>query len=277
MKQKSTSYCYLCNKSNFNVLKVINEKPIYETDFSIRKKDYRRTIKLCMDCGVYLNHHSYDLERIYTSSYNQKKYSNKISDHFERIMALPFQKSDNKQRVSRIKNFYRSKRAKLKNLEILDIGSGLCVFLALLKNENAILSCIDPSIESIKHAKNRVGVNYAVHGDIFELEFDKKYDFISLNKVIEHVKNPLDLLLKSKKLLQQDGFIYFEVPDGENAAKNGGYVNREEFYIEHYTIFSDKSIRFLIDRVGLKLNKISRIHEPSDKYTFCCFVSKIEN
>ena len=43
-------------------------------------------------------------------------------------------------------------------MSVLDIGSGLCVFLAELKKYCKSVTCIDPSANAINHAKNYVGV-----------------------------------------------------------------------------------------------------------------------
>ena len=121
---------------------------------------------------------------------------------------------------------------KFKDLEILDIGSGLCVFLGELKKYDAKVSCVDPSQISIKHALENVGVDEAFQGNFFDINFNKKYDLITFNKVLEHVTNPVEMLLKAKSLLTVNGIIYIELPDGENASNNGGFIDREEFYLD---------------------------------------------
>ena len=40
----------------------------------------------------------------------------------------------------------------------------------------------------------------------------KKFDLISFNKVLEHVKNPIMLLKSSKRFLNENGIVYIEVP-----------------------------------------------------------------
>mgnify|MGYP001976614780 CR=1 FL=1 len=79
-------------------------------------------------------------------------------------------------------------------------------------------------------------------------------------------------LLKAKSLLSTDGIIYIELPDGKNASENGGFIDREEFYLEHYTIFSKDSLDYLVRKIGFGLDEFSSIHEPSDKYTLFAFL-----
>jgi len=248
-------------------------RPPNETDFLIANRKYNRIIKKCKTCGIFLNQHDYDLDLLYKKNYFDKTYANNLSKHFDMIMSLPYNKSDNKQRVERINNYFNEKSKTNKYISVLDIGSGLCVFLAELKKYYDNVSCIDPSAIAIKHAKNYVGIKNAIQGSFNDFVFNQKYDLITFNKVLEHVKNPVDLLLKAKSLLHPNGSIYIEVPDGDNASKNGGFVNREEFYIEHYTIFNLISVKYLVKKTGLNIEKVETIHEPSDKYTIYSFLS----
>ena len=77
----------------------------------------------------------------------------------------------------------------------------------------------------------------------------------------------------AKKLLNNRGVIYLELPDGDTALKYGDIINREEFYIEHHTVFNENSARLLAQKAGLKVLEIKSVHEPSDKYTLYAFLS----
>ena len=68
-------------------------------------------------------------------------------------MSLPYKKSDNKQRVDRINKYFITNSKFKKDLKVLDIGSGLCVFLAELKKYFNDLTCIDPSAEKCSRQK----------------------------------------------------------------------------------------------------------------------------
>ncbi len=273
MKKNKLKNCLLCNSSSLETLKVIIKKPLKETDFLIGRGKYKRIIRNCKNCGIFLNTHDYDLDFLYNKIYNQKTYANNFSKHFDMIMSLSYNKSDNKQRVERINNYFIEKSKSTGLMSVLDIGSGLCVFLAELKKYYGNVTCIDPSNLAIRHAKNYVGISNAIQGNFVDLIIDQKYDLITFNKVLEHVKNPIEFLIKAKSLLNQKGYIYIEVPDGDRASKNGGLVEREEFYIEHYTIFNLLSFKYLVKKTGLNIERIESIHEPSDKYTIYGFLS----
>ena len=82
-------------------------------------------------------------------------------------------------------------------------------------------------------------------------------------------------MLSDAKHLNINGYIYVELPDGENALKNVNLIDREEFYIEHLTIFNKESIKFLEKKLVCNVVK-STHHEPSDKYTLYTFMQLIK-
>ena len=273
MKKGNLKSCFLCNGSSMETKKNILKRPLKETDFLISNTQYSRTIRKCKACGIFLNQYEYDLNSLYKKVYNERKYANNLRKHFDNIISLPYSKSDNKQRIERINNYLIKKSKSLKDMSVLDIGSGLCVFLAELKKYCKSVTCIDPSANAINHAKNYVGIEDSIKGNFHNLILNKKYDLITLNKVLEHLKNPNDILQKAKSMLNPNGYIYVEVPDGDNASKKGGFINREEFYIEHYTIFNLISFNYLARKAKLNIDEVESIHEPSDKYTIYGFLS----
>ena len=69
-----------------------------------------------------------------------------------------------------------------------------------------------------------------------------------------------------------DGFVYIEVPDGEISSKFG--KNREEFFIDHYHIFSIASVAIMANKSGYNIQNILRLNEPSGKFTIRAFLTK---
>ncbi len=56
--------------------------------------------------------------------------------------------------------------------------------------------------------------------------------------------------------------------------KIGNAVDREEFYIEHFTIFTLDSMKFLAGSANFNIFDLQQIHEPSDKYTIYSILEK---
>jgi SAM-dependent methyltransferase len=270
----SSNFCQLCGSTNLVLLQTIDKRPAQETDFGIPPDKYRRSISRCADCSVYNNFNNFDLTRLYSGAYRKATYANAVLRKYNEIMALPYEKSDNKQRVVRIVRYFRKIGRKVAGLKVLDVGSGLCVFLGEMIKHGIEAHCIDPDAISVDHALRTVHVKSAIEGGFENHPLGQKFDLISFNKVLEHVLNPVLLLEKAKSLLNENGLIYIELPDGGNAAEKGGFLDREEFYIEHYAAFDKKSVQFLIKKAGLNCQNINPIHEPSGKYTLCLFANK---
>lgn len=263
--------CYVCNSTNLQLVCSITKRPEQETDFGMKPEDYCREINLCLNCRVYNNFHNYDFDELYSGKYNEAKYNSDLLTRYDAIMNLPLEKSDNKQRVKRIVDFCKVRDVNLKNAKVLDVGSGLCVFLGELLKYGVEGYCIDIDPISIKHALRNVKVKDAHVGSFIDYGADLRFDIITFNKVLEHVTEPVSLLRKAKMYLKDTGIVYVELPDGFSALKENALVERQEFFIEHYTIFNKSSLRFLIKKAGFICAEIRRVHEPSDKYTLYAF------
>lgn len=268
-----SSKCYLCNGGELELIGVITKKPEKETDFGIDQEDYHRIICLCKHCGVYNNFHNYDFDKLYVDSYNTATYNNDILFRYNQLMNLPPASSDNKNRVERIARFFEKKRIGLEGLRALDVGSGLCVFLGELQKYGVEGHCIDPGAISINHALNNVGVKSAYQGDFFSYQSGLKFGLITFNKVLEHVDCPVSFLEKAKTFLGRGGIVYIELPDALSALNNGKLTEREEFYIEHYTIFSPDALTYLSKACGYSILESESVKEPSEKYTIYAFLA----
>lgn len=266
--------CFLCGGQNFTLIEAITSRPVRETDFKIPSNTYFREIKKCIDCGIYNNFHDFDFSELYTGVYNESTYQNNIVDKYNKIMELPFDKSDNKQRVKRILDFLLRNNIDAQTQSVLDIGSGLCVFLGALKGYVKRTVALDPDKLSTVHAKETAKVDGIIHGLMGQVEINENFDLITLNKVLEHVIDPVSLLTSTSNHLNPNGIIYIELPDGKSALENNLAFDREEFFIEHYTIFDSISIQNLTKRSQLEIIELGAIHEPSDKYTLYAFLKK---
>lgn len=273
----STENCYVCGSKNLRSICTIVKKPQQEIDLGIKPEDYKRDIELCLDCGVYNNFHSYYFKQLYQRQYNLIARGKDILSQYKGILGLPEGKSINKQRIKRIVDFCKMRKIDLTKTKVLDVGSGLCVFLGEFLKYGIEAHCIDPDPSLVKHALNNVKVCRAFCGQFLDYKSSLKFNIITFNKILEHVKNPVALLKKARGILKNNGFVYLELPDGENALKNSPPEAREEFFIDHFTAFSEKSVRLLNRLAGLATIEIKSILEPSDKYSIYSFMGIAKN
>lgn len=266
------NFC-ICGMNDFKLIYQYECPPEGEMSYDLKGQQYLRGLKECKFCGHFLLSHDYDLEAIYSGQYSEFTYRHKLVDTFNKIIKLPEEKSDNCRRVKNIID-YCKKYFGDKKLSVLDVGSGLCVFLYLLSQKtNWQFLALDPDPIQAQHAEQICNIK-SICADFNLFQSDSKFDLIAFNKVLEHVRNPIQFLSIAKNHLVKDGLVYIELPDGTEALNDSPL--REEFFIEHYHAFSMASITLLIEKSGFKVLSIERLREPSGKYTLRVFCSAKE-
>jgi len=251
---------------------VYDAPPEGETAFDLQGQEYHRSYWRCGLCGHEFSEHDLDLSGLYGGTYVEQTYGDRMRATFERIVALPPERSDNAGRVVRVVNFSKARFAPGYIPKLLDIGAGLGVFPYAIKQAGWACTALDPDPRAGRHLVEVVGVQSIV-GDFFAVEQADlgRFDVITLNKVIEHIEDPVTMLAKAASLLLPGGFIYVEVPDAAAAADGPG---REEYFIEHHHVFSPASIALCGERAGLSLLALERLREPSGKYTLRSFFER---
>ena len=239
-------------------------------------KPYQREVVRCEGCGHFRSVHELDATQLYAGDYVSANYQDDegIRRAFERIQALEPTQSDNAGRVRRILSFAEGWFGILPPAgparSILDIGSGLCVFLARMQSAGWAGTALDSDERLVRHARQRVGVA-AIRGGFMEVQGLGLFDAVALNKVLEHVPDPEPMLRKALAHVAPGGFLYLEVPDGERAAAQG--PEREEFAIDHWHVFSAASLALLVARAGGALQALERVRDPSGKFTLRAFAA----
>jgi SAM-dependent methyltransferase len=247
--------------------------PPGETRFDLRDQPYRRRYLRCSECAHWYADSAIDLDSLYAGGYVDGTYGEGMRRTFDRILALPREQSDNAGRAARVAAFARERLSGNPSPSLLDVGSGLCVFPFRMKEAGWRCTALDPDPRAAAHAREVAGVD-AIAGDFRSIADEKlgAFDVISFNKVLEHLLDPVPVLQKATRHLNPGGFIYVEVPDGEAAAVEG--PGREEFFIEHYHVFSPASVEMMARHAGLSPLVVERLREPSTKFTLRAFLRK---
>ncbi len=233
--------------------------PPGETAFDL--PDYDRTLLRCGVCGHMVS--TVALADLYSGAYMDATYAgDALAATYERVMALPPERSDNTARVARVLAVAGpSGRA-------LDVGAGLGVFPARLREAGWDVTALDPDPRAVEHLHERVGVA-AIRGDFMTAEVGA-FDLVTLNKVLEHVEDPVAMLVRAAPVAP---LVYVELPDAEGAAADS--PEREEFFIEHLHVFSMASLCLLGARAGFAVQSAERLREPSGKYTLVAFLTQV--
>lgn len=238
--------------------------PEGETKFQDICENYFRSYDKCSLCNHRFSVNKMNMSDLYKGNYATSTYGVGIRETFEKIISLPASRSDNEGRIKYLKDFASIHFSDILGIRLLDVGSGLGVFPYVAKRTGWLCTAVDPDPTAVKHMVEFIGID-VVHGDFLNVRNIGKFDLITFNKVLEHVSDPIAMLIKAKEYLAADGAIYIELPDGELAEADGAH--REEFFLEHLHVFSLISACTLGGKAGLRTYKAERLREPSGKYT----------
>lgn len=155
------------------------------------------------------------------------------------------------------------------NKKILDIGSGLGVFLKLSQEYGWEPYGVDIAEGGVKYAKEVYGLKNVFRGTLEQSEFQLNYfDVITLFDVLEHITDPLSLLGKVRLYLKENGVVFIHVPNINFTLKRA-HIKRKIFKKDfdllipetHLYHFSQSTIKKMLKKAGFKNIKIE-IPEP---------------
>jgi len=264
--------CLMCSEEQKNIKFIYSGRDLY-----LEKLNVKFNLKWyeCKSCGVYFSDQHPNIEKVYKDSllYDAAYNDQEVLERYNKIMSLPQSSSDNISRVDRCLNYFDQYKNLLNSRQnqyrVLDIGAGLGVFLARLKDdERFMLNALELNPVAVNHIKHNVGVN-TYESYMQDLNFEKKFDLITLNRVLEHISNPIDMMRSVAKAIKNDGLIYIELPDVLSYKLDGN--NNEAFSSGHYMIYNPDSIQYLFRKAGISLYNLKRVKEPSGKYTIYAF------
>lgn len=268
--------CNLCGGGESRLVSKLGSRPDRETFYFIPDAKYEREIRQCRICNAYFNFYDFSLlsNDFYSGFYNAAIENGKLADRFNRIISLPYEKSDNKQRVTRIASFIDITGRRLPGFRILDVGTGTGVFVYEAKKQFDNVFCVDPDPGSIDLVRQQTEISGSWVGTITNVPSTEKFDLITYNKVLEHVPDPVSLLSLSINYLEANGVIYVELPYADLIIEQGIQERSAEFFIEHLVVYNFESFEFLLSKAGLKPLRMDFVIEPSGKNTIFSFAER---
>jgi len=247
--------CEICNSNKVKFLYKLRDR-LYHVDkklFNLFKCDNCETI------FIHPKPSQKELKKYYPENYiskhSKKDSRNAMIDLLYRTYFTKKGKWYFKILFFPIKNLLRTLPKKGK---ILDVGCGNGKFLNYCKNYGLEVYGIDPFIDKDIPELNIKKI------DLLKADFpDEFFDYITLNNVIEHVPEPEKIIRKCKKMLKHDGKIIFNYPS--TSSFHYKYFGKNWVSMDtprHLFLFSDKAMRLLLMRDGLKIIKLRNKSEP---------------
>ena len=141
------------------------------------------------------------------------------------------------------------------NKKICEIGAFDGLLLNIFKNNGCEVFGYELNDKAREYAKKKYNINLKPNF----LEDNQKYDIIILSHVIEHFKEPKEILLKIKSMLNDNGFIYIEVPNSPIINKSKSQCSYETLikYLTttHTVNFNMDNLKDFAENCGLKIVK----------------------
>ena len=148
---------------------------------------------------------------------------------------------------------------------ILDVGCGTGLFLSVARRRGWEPFGIDDSAEATKHAREHFGLDVWV-GDFADFRAEeRRFDTITGWDIIEHARQPLEVLEAMHGCLAPDGVVALSTPNqrsildviaGAFYRLSGGRATAalEKFYIEqHFLYFTPDTMAQAFERAGFEV------------------------
>ena len=135
---------------------------------------------------------------------------------------------------------------------ILEVGCNTGATLRYLTQQGFNVFGCDYHENAISFAKRFVPEATIVKGgiDVF-VEQNIRVDLIYMNHVLEHIVNPIDIIVKMRRLLESEGYVMVEVPGFTNWISNVKKNNiKSTMQFAHIYYFSRKILQYIFEING---------------------------
>jgi 2-polyprenyl-3-methyl-5-hydroxy-6-metoxy-1,4-benzoquinol methylase len=154
-----------------------------------------------------------ELEKYYADKYYQEAKGSYELEYTQD--ELSYFNAKLEQRLAVLQRYLPSE--KTEKMRLLDVGCGEGYAMAFFRNQGWAVKGIDFSSAGVC-SKNPNCMDYLVTGDIFallqaEIKAGNTYDIVWLQNVLEHVIDPLDLLVSLRTLVAPGGLAVVTVPN----------------------------------------------------------------
>jgi 2-polyprenyl-3-methyl-5-hydroxy-6-metoxy-1,4-benzoquinol methylase len=130
--------------------------------------------------------------------------------------------------------------------KILDIGSGTGISCVLLDELGYFVTGVEPDKKNAQLINAKLENGVCINSFFEDLELSEQFDIIWITHVLEHLEDPVDLLMRCRKWLNPDGIICIAVPDCENSYMLKSSINNPY----HKYHFSKKSLGWIVKKAG---------------------------
>lgn len=200
----------------------------------------------CQTCGLVMTNPiatEKDLQRFYATHYRDYYQS------VERPDLAYIARYHKDERAAYTAEFLRSMQLLEPEAAVLDFGcaEGSLLKAMLDRQERLMATGIEPNPVFAEFAAGFTGAR--VYGSLEEMEASMpmvKFDLITINHVLEHLRNPVEFLSRLRDRLTPGGRLYIDVPALER------YESIQSIHIAHLYHFSARTLEMACGRAGFR-------------------------
>ncbi len=138
------------------------------------------------------------------------------------------------------------------SISLFEIGCATGFFMDLARQRGWQTEGIDISQYAIQKAKEKGLV--ASTAILENYQTDKKFDVVVAQDVIEHVKDPIDMIIRSKNLLNENGLLLITTPDAGSLWAKVWNKHWHAFVPpQHLFYFSAKNLAPILEKNGFRV------------------------
>lgn len=245
---------------------MINIQSKCEYSESVERDNY--TIINCKSCGYW---HVYPIpSEEELNTYYENKYYKSLINTENRSMTDKKNDHDGFYTI-----YYEDKLRHINNIlpkemprTIIDIGAGYGDFLSFMNKNDWSVQGIEPSKEAYDFSKNEdLNIRCGHFEEILDLGF-KKSSVVTLNNVLEHLREPERVLLEIKEhLLLPDGILSIAIPNDFSFFQNlqmkttlKDNLDKQYYWVcplDHLNYWSHETIQKFLIRLGFEIKYIT--------------------
>ncbi len=239
--------CNICASSDLAFIEERQDTGYFKRN-KIPEQERAFTIKKCLNCGFVF----------VTNPYTDQK-EDRLD---ENVTEIP----EPEARHFYIHKMLQKERNKNKELRVLEIGRGFGGLYKMIKKE---INNYDAIELSHKRASVLRDYGYEVYTNTIEEYIkdypDRKYDFVIMDNVLEHIVNPQKIIEQVGIVLNTHGKLLLIVPNYYDIRRFivPGWKDQNLFQpVGHVNYFSARSLKYLLNSNGFKINHFPFVLPP---------------
>ena len=145
---------------------------------------------------------------------------------------------------------------KLPDIEsVLDIGSGIGVFPALLRDMGLTVWATERNKQSQVFMLDVLDITCSKY-----LPTSEKWDVVSMVHLLEHFEDPFPILADVRPILKSDGKLFIEVPSASEFDMLD--QDNDEFSACHCSFFNANTLTKTLNKAGYEVQDVEELHYP---------------